>query len=81
MSQQSAKITVVKANDVEIIKDWLDDHIEFFNCDCDAYQESDTGAWIHNENECSAFMSDHVDITLTRLIEWLLENGPLHIRS
>lgn len=81
MPQRTANITVVKANDVKIIKDWLDDHIEFFNCDCEPYMESDTGAWIHNENTCSAFMTDHVEITLTRLIEYLRVNGPFHIKD
>jgi hypothetical protein len=81
MPQQSANISVISANDVKLIKDFLDDHNDVFLCDCEPYMESDTGAWIHNENKCAAYMEDHTEIVLTRLIEWLKQNGPIHVRS
>lgn len=43
---------------------WISEKVDF-SCDCRAYQESDTGAWIHEENTCAAFMEDHIDIVLT----------------
>lgn len=71
----------IAANDVKHIKDWIDNQPELFLCDCEPYQESDTGAWIHNEDKCSAFMEDHFDITMSRLIEWLEKHGPIEVRG
>jgi hypothetical protein len=46
------------------IANFLGDHNDWFECDCDAYMESDTGAWIHQENKCASFWEDHIDIVL-----------------
>jgi uncharacterized protein YyaL (SSP411 family) len=50
------------------LANWLSERLPenegIFACDCDAQQESDTGAWIHDENRCAAFMRDHMDIVL-----------------
>lgn len=73
--------STIEANDVKLIKDFIDERSNLFECACEPYMESDTGAWIHNENTCAAFMENHTEITLTRLIEWLLENGPINVRS
>lgn len=35
-----------------------------FVCDCDAYQEQDSGVWIHEEDTCWEFMEDHIRATL-----------------
>lgn len=67
----SGKFTPTQvAKHIELILDWMVDHPSKFECDCDAYQESDTGAWIHQENKCSAYIEDHMDITLRSLIEY-----------
>lgn len=71
----------IKAMDVEIIKRWIDDHSQIFDCDCEPMYERDTNAWVHNENTCASMMSDHMDIVLTRLIEWLQRNGPIKVRG
>jgi len=58
------------------LANWLGEREEeLFECDCDAIQESDTGAWIHNENECSSFMWPHADIVL-REVAALLQQQP-----
>lgn len=36
-------------------------------CDCDAYMEQDTGAWIHQEEKCVVFAKDHIEATLNML--------------
>lgn len=56
------------AKDIELILEWAADHPSKFECDCNAYQESDTGAWIHEEDKCSAYIEDHVDIVLRSLV-------------
>lgn len=74
-------MSVIKASDVKLIKDFISEHSDIFICDCEPYQESDTGAWIHNENTCASFNEYHFDIVLTRLIEWLDRVGPISVRS
>lgn len=47
------------------LADWLAEHDErIFACDCDAYQESDTGAWVHDENRCASIWGPHADVVL-----------------
>jgi len=53
------------AKDIDFILEWVDK--QHFECDCNAFMESDTGAWIHEEDKCSAFMEDHIDIVLHSL--------------
>lgn len=48
---------------------FLAEHNDWFACDCDAYQESDTGAWIHQEEKCASFWEDHLDIMLREVAE------------
>lgn len=36
-------------------------------CNCDAYMEQDTGAWIHQEDKCRIYNRDHIDCTLVEL--------------
>jgi hypothetical protein len=46
------------------IADWLDERSDsLFACDCDAYMESDTGAWIHDDR-CTAMRRFHIDAVL-----------------
>jgi hypothetical protein len=48
---------------------FLVEHSSWFECDCNAYQESDTGAWIHEEEKCAAFWQDHIDLVLREAAE------------
>lgn len=56
------------AKHLEEIRMWVSEHVSFA-CDCNAYQESDTGAWTHDENKCAVFMEDHIDIVLREVAE------------
>lgn len=38
-----------------------------FVCDCNAYQEEDSGTWIHEEDTCWELMEDHISATLDEL--------------
>lgn len=53
------------------IRTFLSEHDDVFECDCDAYQESDTGAWIHDEGKCASFWEDHTDIVLREVADLL----------
>lgn len=73
----------IKAEDVQTIKTFLDDHPEYFDCDCGesgGYLEHDTNAYIHTDR-CAGEHENHIEIVLTRLIEWLEQNGPINVRS
>jgi hypothetical protein len=59
---------------LEEIRMWISEKVSF-ECDCEAYQESDTGAWIHNENTCAVFMEDHIDIVLKEVSGLLARAG------
>jgi len=74
-------MSIISSKDVQRIKEFIDEHSDIFQCDCEPYLESDTNAWIHNEEKCAAFMESHTEITLTRLIEWLQEHGPIQVRG
>lgn len=69
-------MTLLRSNDqyakwLREIQIFLQEHDSVFECDCEAYQESDTGAWIHNENKCASFWQDHTDIVLRETAELL----------
>lgn len=46
-----------------------------FDCDCDVYQDKDTGAWIHDENICWDVMEDHIRATLEELHKLMGESN------
>ena len=54
------------ARHIQLIRSWMTNRDHIFDCDCDAYQESDTGAWIHSD-QCSSGMVDHCEIVLESL--------------
>jgi hypothetical protein len=44
-------------------------------CNCESYMESDTGAWIHDENKCRIFTVGHIEATLDDLRSALQKSG------
>lgn len=70
----------ITADNIKVIQEWLSEHEEIFECDCKPYMESDTGAWIHNEEKCSSYMQDHIDVTLRAVFKHLTENGPIEFK-
>ena len=61
-------IKVGLINDIVVA---LEDSLERIpdSCNCNAYREWDTGAWVHKEDVCQIFIREHIEITLKRLKE------------